>query len=293
VSANPDSLPTASPRRVVTVVQHEDGVPLDRFAGWLAPADLQVVRAHDGDPVPTDPADVGDGLVVLGGNMDALADDVAPWLPATRALLAATAAAGVPTLGICLGAQLLAVAGGGRVDVAAPAGRESGTVEVAWTAAAADDELVGALAAAGPTSVFPTMHADAVAQLPPGAVLLGASPRYVQAFRLGSAWGVQFHPETSSGTFRRWAEGVPAVDTADVVGQYERRADELARTGRAVADAFAAVVERYAVARGQRRAVGSVQSAPSERSNAGGSNSTSPLDGYGVNSPRYTPRGVS
>ncbi|GAA2726461.1 type 1 glutamine amidotransferase [Cellulomonas aerilata] len=235
--------------RVVTVVQHEDGVPLDLFEQWLAPARLRVVRAHDGDAVPTDPADVGDGLVVLGGTMDAYADDVAPWLPATRALLAATAGTQVPALGICLGAQLLAVAGGGRVEVAAAAGRESGVVDVTWSPRAADDELLGGLAAAGPAAAFPSMHADAVADLPPGAVLLGASDRYVQAFRLGSAWGLQFHPETSLGTFRRWAEHEPAVDSGDVVGRYTSRADELAATGRAVATAFAALVHRRAAAR--------------------------------------------
>lgn len=251
MSAHPLPWPPVGPTRVVTVVQHEDGVPLDRFARWLAPAQVRVVRAHDGDAVPTDPADVGDGLVVLGGTMDAYADDVAPWLAPTRALLAATARSEVPALGICLGAQLLAVACGGRVEVAAAAGRESGAVDVRWTADAAGDELLEPLAKQGPTAVFPTMHADAVVERPADAVLLGSSSTYeTQAFRVGSAWGVQFHPETSLETFRRWARDEPDVDTRPVVGQYERRADELERTGRAVALAFAAVVERRAAVRG-------------------------------------------
>ena len=94
------------------------------------------------------------------------------------------------------------------------------------------------------------MHADAVVERPAGAVLLGSSDRYAtQAFRVGSAWGVQFHPETSVGTFRRWAEDEPAGDAGAVVAEYESRADELERTGRAVAEGFAAVVERRAAAR--------------------------------------------
>ena len=234
----------SSPGPVLTVVQHEDGVPLDRFADWLAPATVRMVRPYRGDGVPTDPAEVGDGLVVLGGTMHAYADDAAPWLPPTRALLAAVAGSGVPALGICLGAQLLAVATGGRVEVGAAAGRESGVVAVRWREAAADDALLAGLVA-GPAAGtrFPTMHGDAVVELPVDAVPLAASDLHPhQAFRVGSAWGVQFHPETSAATFRRWADGEPDVDTTDVVGQYARHADEVTRTGRELARAFMAVV---------------------------------------------------
>jgi GMP synthase (glutamine-hydrolysing) len=240
----------------VTVVQHEDGVPLDRFAEWLAPARLRLVRAHRGDAVPTDPADVGDGLVVLGGNMHAYADDVAPWLVPTRTLLAAVAGSDVPALGICLGAQLLAVATGGRVDVGAAAGRESGVVDVRWREAAAGDALLGGLVEApGAGTRFPTMHADAVVELPADAVPLGASALYPhQAFRVGSAWGVQFHPETSAGTFRRWADDEPAVDTGAVVEAYARHAAELERNGRALARAFVALVAQRAGELGAQRA---------------------------------------
>ena len=251
MSQHPADHAAVDRRPVITVVQHEDGVPLDRFADWLAPARLRLVRAHDGDAVPTDPGDVGDGLVVLGGNMHAYADDVAPWLVPTRALLAATAGSGVPALGICLGAQLLAVACGGRVEVAAAAGRESGVLPVRWRDAAAGDPLLRRLVA-GPDAGtrFPTMHADAVVDLPPGAEPLASSALYPhQAFRVGSAWGVQFHPETSAATFRRWAELEPAVDTDAVAAQYERHRGEVDRTGRALAHAFGALVEQRAQAR--------------------------------------------
>ena len=204
---------------VVTVIQHNPDVPLDRFAGWLGEGDVEVdvVRAWAGDTVPARPADA---LIVLGGHMNAHADDVAPWLPATRALLAAAVADGVPTLGICLGAQLLAAACGGHVQVAAPPGREAEIVDVRWRGEAATDRLLAGLAAAGRTAPLPSMHADAIVDLPRGAVWLGSSTMYpYQAFRLGSAWGLQFHPEAGAATLRGWAQGYAytIIDAEDLV----------------------------------------------------------------------------
>lgn len=237
---------TPTPRRV-TVLQHSHDVVLDRFGPWLADAgvDVTLVRADLGEPVPSDLADVGDGLVVLGGHMSAISDDVAPWLPATRDLLAQAASSerAVPVLGICLGAQLLAVACGGRLQVAAPPGRESGVVDVRWRPEAQTDPVVGALAAVSTTSPFPTMHADAVVDLPRGATWLGATPMYpFQVFRVGSAWGVQFHPEAGDVTLRRWADGYADVDAEAVMAQHARRAAEVEAAGRALCDGFASVV---------------------------------------------------
>ena len=135
------------------------------------------------------------------------------------------------------------------MEVAAAPGRESGAVAVHWAPAAADDPLVGGLAAEGSTP-FPTMHADAVVELPDGAVPLARSDLYPhQAFRLGSAWGVQFHPETSVETFTRWAAQEPDVDGPAVVEDYRRHEADIARAGRALAAAFAGLVEQRAIAR--------------------------------------------
>ena len=115
-------------RPVVTVIQSSPDVPLDRFGEWLGDVELRIVAAFAGESVPV-AHEVGDGLVVLGGHMSTYDDATAPWLPELRALLADASTQGVPTLGICLGAQLLAVARGGRVQVSAPPGRESGVVD--------------------------------------------------------------------------------------------------------------------------------------------------------------------
>ena len=237
--------PTAIRPPVVTVIQHDADVPLDRFADWLGDVEVVVVRAFEGAAVPTEITT--DGLIVLGGHMNAHADDAAPWLPATRALLAASVAANVPTLGICLGAQLLAAACGGHVEVTAPPGREAQIVDVRWRAEAASDSVLGKVAASGRTAPLPSMHADAIVDLPPGAVWLGSSAMYpYQAFRLGAAWGLQFHPEASADTLRRWADAYDDVDTGTVMEAFSARDVEIAAAGQAIATGFADVV-RWAV----------------------------------------------
>jgi len=247
----PHSAPAGTAPRV-TVVQNGPDVGLDRFAHWLPGVDVQVVRPDLGEALPG-PTEVGDGLLVLGGQMSAHDDEAAPWLRPLRDLLAVVSATDVPALGICLGAQLLAVARGGRVQVAAPPGCEAGVIDVRWRPEAAQDALVAplvALAGAARTSPLPSMHSDAVVDLPRGAVWLAASSTYpFQAFRVGSAWGLQFHPEAGTPTLRTWAEGNDQVDTDTVVEQMTARAAEVEAAGRAVAQAFVNLVHDHAEAR--------------------------------------------
>ncbi len=246
-----DETPSGSAPRV-TVVQNAPDVGLDRFAHWLTDLDVQIVRADLGEPLPG-PTEVGDGLVVLGGHMSAHDDETAPWLPGLRDLLAVVSATDVPALGICLGAQLLAVARGGRVQVAAPPGYEAGVVDVRWRPEAASDALlapVAALAGASRSTPQPSMHADAVVDLPRGAVWLASSSTYpFQAFRIGSAWGVQFHPEASTDTLRTWADLHDELDTDAVVTQAAERGDDVEAAGRAIAQGFVALVRSRAASR--------------------------------------------
>jgi GMP synthase (glutamine-hydrolysing) len=103
-----------SPR--LLVVQHEpEATPgLLVAAAAAAGVRLEVVEAPGQDV----PAELGgaDGLVVLGGEMDADELDAYPHLEPTMALLRDAAARGAPALGICLGAQLAANALGGTVN---------------------------------------------------------------------------------------------------------------------------------------------------------------------------------
>ena len=233
-----------SPTTEVVVVEHEQDCTIDLFGPWLADAgcELAVRRPWRGEPVGR-LAGAG-GLVVLGGSMGAYDDDRSPWLPAVRELLGDAVVAGVPTLGICLGAQLLAVATGGRVERGA-AGTEAGVVEVTWHPDAAVDPLVGGLP---DPFAAPSMHDDAVVLLPPGAVLLGSSTRYPhQAFRVGTcAWGVQFHPELSPRMYGVWADSDARPDVDWGVPTVHAQASRTAATGELLARRYAAVVAAHA-----------------------------------------------
>jgi GMP synthase-like glutamine amidotransferase len=216
------------------VVQHAAVEGLGRLADWLPSMGLDVHPTHPylGNRVP--PSVEGDALIVMGGPMSAYDDEVAPWLPSVRELIASAIADGVPTLGICLGAQLLAVAAGGAVERGAN-GPELGLDEVQITGA---DELLSA-------GTLPVVqwHYDTVVDLPSGAVVLGSSERYpVQAFRVGDvAWGLQFHVEATADMVREWAEadGKDGAEFAEPVRFAEARLGEV---GEQIARRFAAII---------------------------------------------------
>ncbi|HXQ63174.1 MAG TPA: type 1 glutamine amidotransferase [Acidimicrobiales bacterium] len=156
-----------------------------------AGVEIDLRRVFAGDRLPSDVSD-HDGLVMMGGPMSAAGDAGFATRRAELALLVDALDRGTPTLGVCLGAQLLALAGGGAVS-SGDAGPEIGWAPVDLTDSAGDDPLLGPLP---PRLSVLHWHGDTF-DPPPGAVLLATSTRYRgQAFRVGSrAWGLQFHLE--------------------------------------------------------------------------------------------------
>ncbi|WP_154795585.1 type 1 glutamine amidotransferase [Occultella kanbiaonis] len=227
---------------VLTVIQHEDAVPLDRLEPWLADVAVRIVRPDRGDALPS--ADELDGLIVLGGTNNAYDTEVAPWLAAEGDLMLAAIEHDVPVLGICLGAQVLAAAGGGQVSVDAPIGPERGVIELRLRPDAAEDPVLGGVVTAlGRTVSAPSMHADAITTLPEGAIWLASSNQYpFQAFRLGSALGVQFHPEAGPELMQRWAATHQDVDTDVLAADLTAAEDALATLTREIAEGFVAQV---------------------------------------------------
>ena len=211
------------------VVTHSAGEGPGTLSDWLPAAGLglDVVAPWQGQQLPADLRG-HDALVVMGGPQQAYDDGSAPWLRATKELLREAVATQVPTLAICLGAQLLAEACGGRVEKGAD-GVEAGARLVAKRDIAWEDELFRDVPFT-PTVV--QWHEDAIVELPPGAVLLASSSRYAhQAFRVGTcAWGLQFHIETPPEMVRRWGQEYAAAVLAaglDPQGLAERAVEEL------------------------------------------------------------------
>lgn len=194
------------------------------------------------DPAITDPATLCAGdpdlLIVLGGPIAAYDEDRYPFLGAERQVLERRLADGRPTLGICLGAQLLAKAAGARVY---PSGhREIGLAPIRLTASAAQ----GVLAAYVGAPLAFHWHGDTF-DLPTGAQHWASSALCAnQAFALGNSIGFQFHPEAELSRIESWLVGhacelaQASIDVATLRAQALAAADEQRRKARAVMTAL-------------------------------------------------------
>jgi GMP synthase (glutamine-hydrolysing) len=233
-----------SPR--VLVVQHEDDDPIHRMAEWMT-VDLDVRRPYLGDDLPASLAGYA-ALVVMGGAMGANDDATSPWLPADRELIREAAAGSVPTLGICLGHQLAAVALGGEV-VPNPAGRQFGLYDVGWEPAAHLDELFATVATPRRGAHW---NDDIVTRLPEGAVLMArAGTGEVQAARHApTVWGVQWHPEVDEPLFRGWL-----VDGNADPAMAERTLADLAASDAELEKAWRPLGDRFAALAAGRQTV--------------------------------------
>jgi GMP synthase-like glutamine amidotransferase len=227
----------------VLVVENERDAGPGMFQQWLTAAQVRIelCRPYAGEALPAGVTQ--GGLIVLGGEMGSCDDHRVPWLAQLRTLLAETTAEGRPVLGICLGAQLLAAACGGRVEPSASGG-EIGLGEIELNDESRRDPLFARMASPAEAVQW---HKDEITELPSGAVLLANSSRCpVQAYRIGSrAWGVQFHPEADGAVLQAWADAQDQTAPARR-NQLERAIAEVATAERRLFGCWQGLAERFA-----------------------------------------------
>jgi len=187
----------------IVVFQHDPFEDLGFFADILEQqkADYRVVRLFHGE-MPAEDWERLRALILLGGPMSAHEETDYPFLRWEKTIIRAAIGEGVPILGICLGAQLIAAALGtpvyhGRV-------REIGWSPISITPHGQVDSLLGYLPE---TATVFQWHGDGF-DLPSGALRLASSVHYEnQAFRLGRAvYGLQFHLEVTPRMIERWID---------------------------------------------------------------------------------------
>ena len=202
----------------VQVFQHVPFEDIASIGPWLQSrnAELCYTRFYQGEEPPED-LDY-DMLLVMGGPMSVLEEDVYPWLVAEQAHVRRAMEAGKAVLGICLGAQLMAASLGASI-------RKNTVKEIGWLPLQAVEHGTAAFSFPAEINVF-HWHGETF-DMPTGAVRLAATDQCRnQAFQIGErALGLQFHlettPESALSMVKHCADelvpGVPSIQSAQEI----------------------------------------------------------------------------
>ncbi|WP_430592134.1 type 1 glutamine amidotransferase [Humidisolicoccus flavus] len=195
--------------RYVLVIKHIDF----ETGGHAATATAHLPTADAFVPRQRPDLDELAGLVILGGTMSAADVENHPSIALTTQLARDAIEAEIPTVGLCLGHQILGIALGARHQEGAV--HEIGLHPVDIVA---EDPWIGA----APGSLEVVQWHNDVVDLPQGATLLASNATWEnQAFRYGSAVGMQFHLEVDDRTLGLW------LDREDFATRSGRDAREL------------------------------------------------------------------
>jgi GMP synthase (glutamine-hydrolysing) len=183
------------------IVQHDDDTPLGSLGAPLAEYGAIDTWLPKDDAAPPGPVDAYSGIVILGGTTHPDQDEEFPWLQPEVAVVREALDKRVPTLGVCLGGQLVSRAAGGWIGPAETS--ECGWYPIRLAPEAADDPVLGGLVDG--FHAFEWHHYRF--EPPPGAVALASSETACQAYRLRDhAWGLQFHIEVDAAIVASWLD---------------------------------------------------------------------------------------
>lgn len=200
-------------------------------------AQVETLRLFDGDRIRVDPKELT-AAVSMGGPMNVYEEDRYPFLREETEFLQRAAHGGLPLLGICLGAQMIAKACGAPVRKSPE--KEVGWFDVVLTKPGRFDTLFSGL-----PETFGVLqwHQD-MFEVPRGGRLLASAARCPhQAFRYRNAWGLQFHLETTREMVCRWF--ADREDGPGILEEFDRRERDLAALAeRIYANFWSLVVSR-------------------------------------------------
>lgn len=217
--------------RVLTVIHSHDAGP-ELFEEVLAEDGHELVL-WDMRSQGTPPQEA-DAVIVFGGDQNVGEELRHPWLHEEYDALRGWVANGVALLGVCLGAQTLSHALGGKVRRAPD--QLGGFYETELTPEGEEDPVLGVL-----PRRFEAFNANAyMFTVPPGATPLATGP-VPQAFRAGErAWAVQFHPEIRRDNVLRWFDGTTAQGPEEIAAQLDEKLAGWQEHGRRLCRAFLA-----------------------------------------------------
>ena len=185
--------------RVLSIVHQEDAAA-GVFADAVAELDAELTEwVISNGTAPNGRPESYDAVLIFGGAMHVDQENRHAWLRDEDELIRELSARGVPMLGVCLGAQLIAKALGARVG--AMPSPQIGWVDVEQTPEAANDPVFASL----PRRFSSFQWHSYAFELPADAVPLARDPVCLQAYRAGeSVWGIQFHAEVTKESVADW-----------------------------------------------------------------------------------------
>ncbi len=184
------------------------------------------------------------GAIMVGGTPDAVYErGRLPYLAAVHSFLASAAEEGVPCLGICAGAQLLASALG--AEVRPHRTKEIGVSGVVLTPAGEEDPILRGFP--GSFEVF-QWHGDTFGIPEGGHLLARGSVCTNQMFKYENVVGTQFHLETTRSEALRWADvygpelAAMGKTAADIRNEFQGREETMTSLALRLMENFFAAV---------------------------------------------------
>lgn len=216
----------------VLVFQHVESEDTGTLGEYLdaAGARIDTLHLYDGDD-PASMRESYDAIVSMGGPMNVYEEGRYPFLRSETEYLRNAIGDGVPVLGICLGAQMIAKAAGASV-VRSPK-EEIGWGDVFLTREGTEDGIFSGLPAVLRVLQW---HGDMFEIPENGRLLASGSVCPHQALRVDNAIGLQFHLEVTARMLEDWFKDLPQRDA--IIQEYLEWKVEEERNAHVIYDNF-------------------------------------------------------